>query len=137
MVIIPSSRVTWMSSFLTAGNSARMRNSLSVSLMSAEGAQSSFLPSPRASLCKLAKLGVIGLNRLSISLNGVQRMRLMVASPLVMVRISRPHDSDANPRQLRSEELPSGSDGADRPAGGGGPPFHAPGVRGEGAGNNL
>lgn len=45
LVIIPPSTVTFTSAFLTAGNSARIRYSLSVSLMSAEGDHSIVSPS--------------------------------------------------------------------------------------------
>src|SRR5579859_5411849 len=84
MVIMPSSNVTCTSSFLTAGNSARIRYSFSVSLMSADGAHSTLLPlvgsEKRGQLARLA--GSIRLNKASTSANGSQRTSLMEFTPL-------------------------------------------------------
>src|SRR6185437_498586 len=84
MLIIPSSKVTWTSSFLTAGSSARMTYSLSVSLMSALGDHSTLrsFSEPSASRGQRAKLPLnMRLNIVSISVNGSQRIKL-IQTPL-------------------------------------------------------
>src|SRR5689334_11414705 len=81
MVIIPPSTVTFTSSFFTAGSAARIRYSFSVSLISAEGAHSSFVPpSPSADRrgMPLNDRRSIRSNTRSISLNGSQRIRLIL-----------------------------------------------------------